>query len=49
MSRAELKQSLERLRQELAALGPDDSQVLERLNPLIDEIEQEWRGHSGSP
>ena len=41
MSRAELKQSLERLRQELAALGPDDSQVLERLNPLIDEIEQE--------
>jgi chaperonin cofactor prefoldin len=41
MSRAELKQSLERLRRELAALGPNDSEVRERLSPLIDEIEQE--------
>lgn len=41
MSRVELQTSLDRLRSELAAFGPDDAQARRRLSALVDEIEQE--------
>ncbi|MEQ8231956.1 MAG: DUF4404 family protein [Gammaproteobacteria bacterium] len=41
MSRAELEHSLDKLRGELDALGPEASETRARLAALIDEIEQE--------
>jgi len=41
MSRAELEHSLEKLRGELDALGPEAAATKVRLAALIDDIEQE--------
>ncbi len=41
MSRAELEHSLEKLRGELNALGPEAAATKARLAALIDDIEQE--------